>query len=177
MLFRSLTNSNGRIVAYFDGVNDYLKAASFPLVQPTSVFMGVKQVTHTDGDRIFDGDLINYGAVFSSAPSPNISIYAGESIAAVNTGLSLGSFKVASLIFNGATSSTQVGLAAKVAGNSGTRAMGGFTLAAAGGAPATLFSNIETSDILVFQGAPSEAWQRYNILGLARLNGVNPFAP
>ena len=171
----ALTNSNGRIVAYFDGVDDFLKTATFPLVQPTSVFMGLKQVTWTSADRIFDGYNADSPRVYQTVSEPTLRFYDGTSASSSLSTVSMGQFRVLSLLANGAASQLSDGLISTAVGSI-TKNMDGITIASAASA-LTGLGNIETSDILVFQGAPSEAWQRYNILGLARLNGINPFAP
>ena len=47
----------------FDGVDNYLKAVAFTLIQPETVYILLKQVTWVNQARFFDGDTMNSGIV------------------------------------------------------------------------------------------------------------------
>lgn len=137
---------------YFDGTNDYLATGPFVLGQPITIYIVVQQVTWTSGDYVIDGITSNGGAVIQTTSTPQLNINAGSSVAA-NTGLSLKTMGILTVVFNGATSSLQVGQAAATTGNAGVNSMSGLTLGASGGA--ANFGNVAVNELLVFNQSHS----------------------
>lgn len=150
----------------FDGSNDYLKAAAFPLAQPTTVYLVGSQVTWTSGDYILDGNSLASGAILQNVGTPTIQIHAGSNTAN-NAGWAVGTNAVITAVFNGAASSDRVNRLAAVVANAGAGNMGGLTLGAAGNASAP--ANITVSAVLVYAAAHDFSTQNRVINLLARL--------
>lgn len=131
----------------FDGVDNFLKTVAFTLNQPTTVYILFKQVTWTDQDYIIDGGTSNKGVVFQNSATPQLNIFAGTTTGA-NTDLSLNSYDVASIIFNGASSLLQIGNGSSSNGDAGTSDMGGLTLAAQGSGFSS--SNIQVKEVIIY---------------------------
>lgn len=118
-------------VVTFDGVDNYLKAAAFTLVQPTTIVLVVKQNTWVLNEVICDGNGAAGGAIQQAATTPGIVINAGAQ-AAENSDLAVGSFGIVCAVINGSASSIRVNAGAAATGNPSTGNMGGFTLGATG---------------------------------------------
>lgn len=155
----------------FNGTSHYLKTAAFTLNQPEWVLWVGKQVSWTLNDRICDGNTVSSGAIAQNATTPELLIFAGTTgIAKVP--LTVGALGVVSAVFNGANSRARVNLSTEVTGQAGAGNMGGLTLGANGDATAAQFSNISTSELIVFPFAPSTELQARIIAGLMARHGV-----
>jgi hypothetical protein len=140
----------GRTTMYFDGSDDYLKAAPFSLSQPETVYLVGRQVTWTSGDYLIDGNASNSGALTQSTGTPQINLNAGSSVAG-NTGLAVKTMGVLSAVYNGASSALRVNRGTATTGNAGAANMSGFTLASAGTAGS--YGNQTTNEALVYSVA------------------------
>lgn len=119
-------------VVMFDGVADYLKGA-FTLNQPCTIYLMARQFVWASSQGIFDGNTINTGQLQQNAVTPNVRIYAGGS-AVQNTNFTLSTWKIITVIFDGASSFIKVNQTADpgTTGNAGSANMGGVTIGARG---------------------------------------------
>lgn len=161
---------NGQRVLVFDGTDDYLKTATFPLVQPTTVVGVFEQVSFSDVDCIFDGFSASTLELVQLDPSPRIYAYAGT-VLGPSTDLGIGRYGVVTVAFNGANSSLTTDNLTPVTGNVGSANGNGLTLGAfpTGSGP----SNIKTADLLLLNRTLTTSEQSYLVQGLARKAGVN----
>lgn len=137
---------NGYGAVQFDGIDDYLQSPSFTLNQPETVFIIYKTPVHISSVYVFDGRNPDGGAYFTSAPSPNVYMYAGASFTPI-VGI-VGSYFLATCIFNGASSKYQRNNFAEESGNAGASSMGGLTLGVyAGFGP--YFGNPQIAEVIV----------------------------
>lgn len=146
-----LTNQlNGHAVVEFDGIDEWLATATFSLVQPETIFLVLKQTTWTDDVSIMDGFATNSGRCRQVGTTPNIALYAGAA-AAGNTDLTVNTYSLVTIIFNGGSSLIQVNNNTETTGNAGGSNMNGFTLGAigVGGGPGGNFSNISVAEVIV----------------------------
>ena len=124
---------NGYGTIQFDGVDDKLATTGFTLTQPETVFIIFKTPTFVSGGYVFDGLTGDSGAFFPYSSSPTVFMYAGASFYPI-TGI-VGSYYMATCIYNGTSSIFQANNVAEQSGNAGASNMGGFTVGAyAGGA-------------------------------------------
>ena len=129
----------------FDGVGDYLNSGALALNQPTTIYIVFRQLTATNLDYIFDGNLNTGGALVQNGTGSlfaNAGAWSGE-----NANLALNVWGIVRVIFNGATSKTQVNATAAVTGNFGGNVMNGITIGSSG-ALASGFSNIEVKEAI-----------------------------
>ena len=152
----------------FDGVDNFLKADAFTLVQPSAVFLLFRQVSWTTGEYIHDGDTILSGALFQHTASPQLRINSGASVGN-NSGLAVGVYGVSVAGFNGASSFIQIDNGTPVTGNAGSSGMGGFTLGANGSDSA--FSNIQVKEVILLSAIPDAVTK--NLIIDYLLNVVN----
>lgn len=132
----------------FDGVDNFLKSAAFTWNQPEFIYMLIKQITWTSLDRLFDGNVTNGGALFQYPDTPKLRIYAGGSgIPTDGVSLTLDTWAIIRVLFNGAASKLIVDNNTPGTGDPGANNMGGFTLGARGAAN-SYWSNIEVKDIV-----------------------------
>jgi hypothetical protein len=129
----------------FDGVDNFLRA-NFTWNQPEFIYMIVKQITWTVNDRFFDGWTAGTGAVSQFLASPRLALSAPD-LAAGNSGLSVNTWGIIRVLFNGASSKFIVNNTTPATGDPGDNNMGGFTLGVRGGL-GSQFSNIEVKDIV-----------------------------
>jgi hypothetical protein len=140
----------------FDGVNDTL-AVAFTFNQPETFYLAMKQRTWTDGDRIFDGVSINYASFFQgNGPSPILYQYAGSYGAGISS-LSINTWGVVSVIFNGASSAVRLNKTTASTGNAGANNAGGIRLAALGND--ANFGDIEVSELIACAAAHDSTTQ------------------
>jgi hypothetical protein len=154
----------------FDGVAHCLKASAFATNQPLSVLLAVKQITWTNQDYLVDGNTTNEILIYQNSASPNLNIYAGNTVAA-NTGLVVGSYGVVAARINGASSSLQVNLNAPSTGDAGANNLAGLTLGASGGA--VNFANIAVKSAALLNSSPSNARMNQLITAMARQSGIS----
>jgi hypothetical protein len=138
----------------FDGVDDFMKAASFTWQRPETIFIVIKRVTVAG--TIFDGNTLNNGRLFNDA-GDNMHVYAGDYGASGN--LSAGAYAVVKILIGTTGSAVVV--------NNGTPAtsatvlpsnLNGFTIGdhGDGGSP----SNIEVAEVVGYNRiltSPEEA--------------------
>lgn len=151
-----LVNADGSLT--FDGTDDYMVTGAYTNNQPFTVYLAAQQVSWTLNDIIFDGFTYQSTMLAQGASNPEVFPFAG-SIGAVNPDwITIGSFVPAlAVVFNGASSLTQVGpTGTPVAASVGSNNAGGFTLGA-GGAATGNFSNIRVWEVIINRGADSTA--------------------
>jgi hypothetical protein len=109
-----------------------------------------KHITWSLNDRFFDGNvaLVNTGILRQFGSSPGIAAYAGAASATIND-LSLNTFGIARIVFNGANSKLIINNNTPITGNFGTSSMAGFTLGTGGGGNITLNANIQVKEIIL----------------------------
>lgn len=139
----------------FDGVDDFLKCATFTIVQPEHIYIVLRQKTWTTNDAIFDGDGINQGKLMQKNGTPSMRIYAGAEIPADNTQIiTLDTFGIVKVLFNGASSYIQADEITRSTGDAGAVDLDGFTLASTGAGSA--FSHIEVKEVIIRNVADSD---------------------
>jgi hypothetical protein len=153
----------------FDGVDNFLKAASFTLVQPETVYLLVKQVSWTINDALADGNAANSGKIIQRTSSPNLSLFVASAITNNGT-LAVGSYGALAAVFNGASSSLQIN-DTTTTGNVGAGDMGGFTLGAQGDGLAA-WGNIAAKEAIVFSGAHDAATKTRVLNYLKQVGGL-----
>lgn len=154
----------------FDGSNDFMQIA-FALVQPTTLYMLVKQITWTSGDVFCDGFTLTSGNLLQTGSSPSLSISAGTT-ACANAGLALSTYGILSAVFSGTQSTLAVNKGAPAAASStaGTTAMAGFTLG--GDANGSNNGNMQVKEILIFPAAHNQTTQYQVINYLSQVGGL-----
>ncbi len=142
----------------FNGTGHFMATATFPLTQPTTIYLLAKQITWTIGDHLYDGFTTNSGAVQQAAITPNLrGNITGGATFATNSDMVLDTYLVLQVVFDGASSLIQVGAATATTGTAPPGDMNGFTLGAT--AAPNGFSNIQVKEALLYQGA-HDATQR-----------------
>ncbi len=168
-------NSIGALT--LDGVDDRMATAGFTLNQPVTHYFLTKQISWLAGHRIFDGNTANSNLLMqtdggggSSAVSPNILAFAGTRSSSITT-LSIGSWGVVTVVFNGASSEIRLNFAASLTGDFGATNAGGLNLGSVSGsgdAPA----NVSVAEWLVYSAAHNTATQDQIIRYLMRRAGL-----
>jgi hypothetical protein len=131
----------------FDGSNDYMRMAALAsLIQPIFIYIVFKQITWGNTNRIFDGQTGSKGELVQNTSTPNITALAETALA--NQSLTIGSFGIVRVFFNGASSKFTVNGNAPSTGNAGASNMQGFTLGSYGNGVA-LWSNIQVKEVIV----------------------------
>lgn len=146
---------------FFNGTSHFMKCSAFTLNQPETVYMVLKQITWTNTDFIFDGNADLSGGVLQNPASPLLGINAGSTVAQIN-GPPIGSSGVFAVVFNGASSSTQLNQGAPTVANAGAANMGGFTLGKLG-TTAGQFGNFQAYEALIYSAA-HDAATRANVI-------------
>jgi hypothetical protein len=161
-----------RSTLYFDGSNDYLKAAAFALAQPVSFYGALSQISWISADVIADGnavDSMNFSQRNAGA-SPQLAIYAGAYVGN-NSDLALQTRGIASAIYAGASSLLRINRGTPVTGNAGTASPNGLTIGATASG-ASNYANITASSVLLYSQAHDSNVQNRVIAYLARRWGI-----
>lgn len=158
--FKPLDSAAGIL---FDGIDNYLRTATFTFNQPQEVYIVLKQITFTSADRIFSGFTADTMMLDQRNASPNIRIYAGGSVIE-STELALNTLGIIRALFSGAASTLQVNENPVKTGSIGTAAAAGFSLGCNGNG--TNPSNIEVVEIILRNVAdvPATKTAIYNYL-------------
>jgi hypothetical protein len=138
--FPTLQNSGSLWWLQFDGATQFIQN-TFTLAQPMTRISAVRQISWTNGNRLFDGGTTNTAGLLQNSASPEVQMYAGAFGPADASDLTVGADHVVSEFFSGASSSLVVDNGASNTGNPSTAAPGGLTIGALG-AGTSAFSNI-----------------------------------
>lgn len=111
----------------FDANDNRMQTATFTLNQPVFIYMVMRQVNWSDGERIFDGFTDLGGTFYQRTSTPRVAMYAGGYVESDD--LVVGEWSIVRLLFYGASSKIIVDSHAPVTGNVGSNNMAGFTLA------------------------------------------------
>lgn len=155
----------------FNGTAAYMQA-TFTLTQPCTIYIALAQISSTVSNIVFDGATGNVRMVQQANNAFHIA--AGSQIpdsAAMPVGSN--SFIVAACVFNGASSSLQVGGGAApttTSGNANTNNPGGITLGSS--RVPSVYSNIRVKEMLVYSAAHDTTTQSQVLRYLARLAQV-----
>lgn len=160
---------NGSRVLVFDGTDDYMKTATFPLVQPTTVVGVWEPISFAEYAGLFDGFTdFTCAAYRELTHTGRFSFYAGNDWLLIPA--ADGSYVITLACFDGAS-----GFVSKngepSALNMGSNAMNGFTLGATGSGARP--GNEATGEFLILNRVLTSAEQSYLVQGLARKAGVN----
>lgn len=153
-----------RTEVYGDGVDDYMKTASFSLSQPETVYFVGQQVSWTSNDKFYDGNGVGQqtplGQV-SGGASPQLEIFAGSALGP-NSNLPLQLGGVVTAIFNAGASGLRVNRLATLAGAVGAQNSSGFTVFSKydGSAP----GNVTASELILYATAQDAGTQNQVIL-------------
>ena len=141
----------------FDGSNDQLKAVAFTFNQPCTIYIMLKQNSYTATDYIFDGNNTNLMGLTQAATDPNIRQNAGVN-GTENGGFAKNTFRILTLIFNGASSLLQVdNTGTSITSNAGTNNPAGFTMGSRG--DSSRFGNVTVLECIAYNAVHSAALQ------------------
>lgn len=162
----------------FDGSNDSLKAIAFTLNQPVFIYAIIKQISWTDGDRVWDGNTNDSLGLLQITTTPRLAIVGAADWVNIinNDNGQLGLYHVVRCLYNGANSSFQINETAKVTGTVGSGNPGGFTLGKLGVSNGG-WANITVSEIIVRKVADSAGDESmiYNYLANRKLFFLNNY--
>jgi hypothetical protein len=130
----------------FDGVSDFMQTAAMSESQPITIYAVINPKTWTNGDRILD-PLSTTGWLYQSGSTPDVISSMGTPSGA-NSDLTVDTFAVVRIVFNGASSKLQVNTEAAVTGDFGPGSMNGLTLARRGGT-AVSWGHVEFKEIII----------------------------
>jgi len=164
---RPALQADGSILC--NGTSHFVKTAPFTFNQPKTIYLLWKQVTWTDGDYLFDGDVNNSGAMLQGVNgTPTVRIAAGLTVNEAVGNWPVNTHAAHAIVFNGANSSLRIGNIISASGDAGTNNMGGFILAAIGDGNVG-WSNIQAKEVILYSGAHDTATQDKIIDYLSRL--------
>lgn len=138
----------------FDGEDDSLRTPEFTLIQPTFIYLLLRNITWTTGRRIFDSYITSQAYLENQIATPIIRQRAGL-LGATNTNLILNKFSILRVLFNGSSSKLQVDETDASILDPGPNNMGGINLGARSGLT-TGASHIEVKEIIVRKIVDSE---------------------
>lgn len=150
----------------FDGSNDFLKSAPFTFNQPATIYLMCKQNSWTSTDYLIDGNSTNTMGLTQAATTPRIRQNAGTN-GTENAGFALNTFRIITLIYNGATSVVKIdSTGTSVTSNAGSNNPGGINLGSRG--DNTRWGNITVLEYLGYNSVHSSALQLSIITDMAR---------
>lgn len=160
-----------RTSVYFDGSDDYMKAAAFSLSQPETVYFTGQQVSWTSDDRLYDGGATNSMLLDQgTAPSPTLRIFAGGG-GPTSAALALGTTGIVAGVFNGLSSTLRINRGTTATANAGTATPNGFTLGSSGAGANC--ANQRTNEVAIYSAAHDTSVQDRVIQYAGRKWGVS----
>lgn len=136
----------------FDGVAQFLSSNPFALNQPTTIYILGRQITWVLNAFITDGNADSTLVMQQGlGVSPHIRIFAGSN-GPETADFVLNTYNVIAAVFNGASSTLQIGLGATVSGGVGANNAGGFRIGCRVTGPGN-FSNIQVKEIVIYSAA------------------------
>lgn len=144
--------SDGTIL--FNGSSHFLKAATFALIQPFSLYLRAKPITWILNRGWTDGDAFNTGPqIFDTTATPTIGLFSGA-VGPTGNGAALNQWSSIAGIVNGAASVLNIN-GAESTGNSGASNANGFTLGALGNGTGP--ANIQVAEVILYNVAHDAA--------------------
>lgn len=140
-----------------DGIDNIMQTGVFTFNQPEMIYWVARQITWTDTDRFGDGLNDVSGVITQFTGSPKINAYAGA-FSGDNGNLTLNTFGIIRVLFNGASSKLIVNETTPVTGDFGAANMGGITLFGRGNDVAN-WGNVEFKEAIyrkIADTAPNE---------------------
>lgn len=141
-----------RTSVYFDGSDDYMKAAAFSLSQPVTDALIFQQVSWQSLDYIFTGNASADTYVRQATSTPNIVQGQGATVGTELSTLAVGQTGIVFSVFNGASGLLQLNRNASVAGANDTRAQNGICIGSRGDGAAN-FANIRFNEMPIYSVA------------------------
>ena len=136
----------------FDGVDDRLLAsADASLVQPTTIYIVMKNLTWTNGRYLWDGNIFLSMALANNTITPRVIIRTSAFFAFDN--LILDTWFIVKVVYNSTSSSIRLNNGTPTTGNAGTTNAGGFKLGCDGTGGST--ANIAVKYIAIYKGVTS----------------------
>lgn len=130
------------------GDHEHMQTLTFPLVQPTYIYMAVFVRSWVSGDCLIDGFTPECGMIYQNSTPNGIKGFAGAS-SDQNDNLELFKWSIVRFFINGANSKLQVNETPAIIGNFGSGNMNGITLANYGTTGAFVCADVKYGDILV----------------------------
>lgn len=148
---------NGHDAIRFDGATEDGRTTTPAISQPYTIYIVFKQITWGSILQVLDDGVVNNaGDLLQLTASPNLRMYAGESLSS-DPDLALNTYGIMSLVFNGASSEIRTNTSAAVTGNAGTSDRDGIALGAR--ADGAQEGNCEIAYLIVRSGADDTATQ------------------
>lgn len=144
---------NGKPTVKFNGINEFMVTPSFSVSQPFTVYMMMKQVTWTTGDRFWSGIGASQPIIYQNLSTPRIYLFAGGSN---NTFISptLNTYFILTAVFNNTSSLLRINNGTAATGTPGTQSIGGgICLGANNNTPPTIFGDVFVGEHFVYSGA------------------------
>lgn len=132
----------------FDGIDNFMKTLPFTFNQPEMIYMVIQNKTWAHGLVLFDGNATNTGNIYLISFSPQIQASSGGVFSDGNINLTLNTFHIVRLLFNGSSSKLQIDETSATLISFGSVNMEGFTLGAFGGGSAR-WSNIQVKEVIL----------------------------
>ena len=129
-VYRPTYNSTGMIFSGGTSSAPCMYTDDFAWAQPKFIYLVFKQITWTDGRRIWSARTGSPEYVYQFSAAKNISLYGGGTVSS-NPDLELDTWGILRVKLQGATSKITTDGNAPVTGNGGIRAGGGMVLGAA----------------------------------------------
>lgn len=159
---------NGKAVARFDGVNDYMtRTYGAALTQPTTIFIVYKAAT-LEQTVIIDGLGSSRHSILTESGTNYLRMYAGTTI--VGTTAFTTAAAVVSATFSGAASDMRLNGTTIITGNPGSQTMSGINLGADPGF--SYFFDGDIAEVLIYNSALSLADRQYVERALGTFYGV-----
>lgn len=152
----------------FDGIRQFIKTAPFAYSNPQEfVFLVIKQVTWSSGDKIMDGNEANTMLIRQRTGTPKFGAYAG-SYSADSSDLAVNTWGIVRILFNEAASKLIVNNNAPIIFDAGVQDAGGITFGSGATGDAVDCSNIQLKGACFCKIIPTVADEViiYNILAL-----------
>ena len=159
---------NGKPVVRFDGIDDFLKATAFTLIQPEHVFLVIKVIVGSLSDYYFDGNTQDDMAALQRNVGANFTQFAGGFGVTVTLGTT--NFRIVNALYNGATSSVSLDGAADNVADAGSNSADGLSLGGSG--VESLHSNFDLKTFLIYDSVLSVSDQGRVERYMAQRSGI-----
>lgn len=134
----------------FNGTSHRLTTGAFTRNQPDTIYLLLKQISWTSGDRLMDGISPGFGQIIQTAVSPELRMGAG-SLLPVNNQLVLDTYGVICCVFNAENALMQIDNGVPVTGDDGANNPGGLNLGTT--ASGSNAANIQVKEVIIYSAA------------------------
>lgn len=160
----------------FDGTAYDMRTGASTRNQPRTMYLVLNQVVHTVGNVLFDDDSLGVAQTMSlrqHTATPKLQPFAGtDTVGLDNSTLAVGAYGIATIVFNGASTTFQINQQTATTGDAGANNADGISLGSDGLLVISKYGNLQIKELIDRSVSDTASKQTAIIRTLGLLHGI-----